>query len=567
MHDSQKLPASAGKNSVFGRLLPEIILLLLFLGLTSLVSAFHEPWFDEAQAWMIARDATFREILFVLPHYEGHPPLWHLILLPFAKLGAPYEWSIKVISIFIGGVSAFLLLFRSPFPRPVRMALPFTYFLFYQYCVISRPYCLLGLALLLAAMAYPARQEKPFRYVLSLGFLCLTSAYGILLAGGIAVCWLVEICISYKKQPFSALLRDRRIHALLCLLALALVLIADIMPYANAYAYGNPRTVVNSLPVRLLYALFVLPGDALLYDGMSRGYMLKYYPFSSLNLIAGSFIGIIVWGFLLAFAYRKRRFLLLLIPYLFFAVFSAVFYLYPHHIGIATLFFLYWFWVCSGEAAPARPLPAPLQGKLDAASVEKLRRYLPVPLYAVLAIQLFWSVAASVNEIRLPYSESRDVAAFIQQYHLSDATIMMSWGHQEKCDETAAYQDDPNPETATLLMPYFDENIVANFNYGNPKQRYNTHTLLTKEACTEELLSWKAIGTPDVLLGRCPFDELYPDGSVSMSDYVPVQRFDVDMLWKSGMYDVRWWYLYLRKDLLPQYGLTEIEEEPFFTVE
>ena len=62
---------------------------------------FHEPWFDEAQSWAIARSGTIKEILFEIPHYEGHPPLWHLILVPFAKLGAPYELSLAAVNIFL----------------------------------------------------------------------------------------------------------------------------------------------------------------------------------------------------------------------------------------------------------------------------------------------------------------------------------------------------------------------------------------------------------------------------------------------------------------------------------
>ena len=53
--------------------------------------SFHEPWFDEAQAWQIARSASLREILFEIPHYEGHPQLWHLILL----------WAVIRLDVFV----------------------------------------------------------------------------------------------------------------------------------------------------------------------------------------------------------------------------------------------------------------------------------------------------------------------------------------------------------------------------------------------------------------------------------------------------------------------------------
>ena len=64
---------------------PEIIVLILFPILIGVFGYFHEGWFDEAQAWQIAKCASYREIIFYLPHFEGHPPFWHLILSIFAK--------------------------------------------------------------------------------------------------------------------------------------------------------------------------------------------------------------------------------------------------------------------------------------------------------------------------------------------------------------------------------------------------------------------------------------------------------------------------------------------------
>lgn len=134
--------------------IPEILALILYMVCMIIIMYFHEPWFDEAQAWLIARDASLKEILFVLPHYEGHPPVWHLILLPFAKMGAPFEFSIKLVSLTFCSIAMGLFIFKAPFKRIVRLTIPFTYFFFYQYGVISRPYCILMLGFILCAMFY-----------------------------------------------------------------------------------------------------------------------------------------------------------------------------------------------------------------------------------------------------------------------------------------------------------------------------------------------------------------------------------------------------------------------------
>ena len=126
----------------------EWILFFIFVVAYVLVTAFHEPWFDEAEAWQIAKCADLKTIFFVNPHYEGHPPLWHVFLKIPILLGVSYEVGIKTLAGIFSAMSAWLLLFKSPMPKWMRCLFPFGYFLFYQYGVIARPYCMLFLAMI-----------------------------------------------------------------------------------------------------------------------------------------------------------------------------------------------------------------------------------------------------------------------------------------------------------------------------------------------------------------------------------------------------------------------------------
>ncbi len=160
--------------------------------------------FDEAEAWQIARSVTLKTLFLETTHYEGHPPLWHLILMPLAKAGAPYELSLSLVSLAFMGTAVFLILWRAPFPRLVRLLLPFTYFFFYQYGVISRVYCVLTLAFVLLAIVYRSRNERPGRYVAALILMCVTLAYGLVIAGGLALVWLWEIGNAGSREPERA---------------------------------------------------------------------------------------------------------------------------------------------------------------------------------------------------------------------------------------------------------------------------------------------------------------------------------------------------------------------------
>lgn len=147
-----------------------------YIAVVACVMAFHEPWFDEAQSWLIARDASFRDMLLVRPHYEGHPPLWWLMLSVPAKLGVPYEIGLKGVQLACAALMAGLLIFRSPFPPVAVALLPFTYFICFQYGVTSRPYALMCAALFMAADCWKDRDRHPWRLVFVLLLLAAPAA-------------------------------------------------------------------------------------------------------------------------------------------------------------------------------------------------------------------------------------------------------------------------------------------------------------------------------------------------------------------------------------------------------
>lgn len=46
----------------------------------------HEPWADEAQSWLIARDLPYSRMIFSELRYVGHPALWYTILWPLGHV-------------------------------------------------------------------------------------------------------------------------------------------------------------------------------------------------------------------------------------------------------------------------------------------------------------------------------------------------------------------------------------------------------------------------------------------------------------------------------------------------
>jgi hypothetical protein len=162
------------------------------------IASHHECWFDETQAWLLARDAGPLELISYLP-YEGSPPLWHLILMIPAKLGMPFV-SIRVISLSIMCFGAYVILLKSPFPIGIRVFVPFNYYFLYQYSVVARSYCLILPLIVLVALFYDDRRKRPLRYIVSVVMFSWVSSHTAVVAGGLVVSDVLSCIFHYRPR-------------------------------------------------------------------------------------------------------------------------------------------------------------------------------------------------------------------------------------------------------------------------------------------------------------------------------------------------------------------------------
>ena len=168
-----KLKEKINPLSTFFKKYEKAYLLLvfgLFIYLTIVGIAVHEPWLDEAQAWLIAQDLNFFELLNQMK-YEGHLFLWFLVLMPSAKLNLAYPMPMLITNvIFIWGV-AYLLLVKSPFHPLLKTGILFSMPIAYQYGIIARPYAMGVFFLLMLTMLYRDKLKRPILYAVLI-FLC-----------------------------------------------------------------------------------------------------------------------------------------------------------------------------------------------------------------------------------------------------------------------------------------------------------------------------------------------------------------------------------------------------------
>lgn len=231
----------------------------------AVLAARHEPWRDEWQAWAIARaSATPAELLTNLA-YEGHPPLWYLLLWAPAQLGVG-PVAMQALAWAAAVAAAALVLVKAPFPTWLKVLVVFGYPFAYEWAVVARGYGL-GLALALAACAlWPMRHARPWALALPLALLPLTSAYGAImaLAFGAALLW-EDRASGVWRQAFRARPDATGLAAALPLAGLLVALgvakpPADFVPGAGLQAFPLDVLVPGAL-ARIGWGLFPLPGD------------------------------------------------------------------------------------------------------------------------------------------------------------------------------------------------------------------------------------------------------------------------------------------------------------------
>lgn len=159
------------------------VIFAVYAVLTLIGAANHELWFDEAQAWNIARDNDIAGIFHQLS-YEGHPPLWYLILYVPSHMGLPCT-VMPYISWFFTALAGAIIMFKAPFNAAARSAVLFSGGFLFVNSVMSRVYCLINLIVVLIALLYPKRKEHPILYGLLIGLLanthiCMSGFIGII---------------------------------------------------------------------------------------------------------------------------------------------------------------------------------------------------------------------------------------------------------------------------------------------------------------------------------------------------------------------------------------------------
>ncbi|HRR78106.1 MAG TPA: hypothetical protein P5191_15100 [Ruminococcus sp.] len=461
--------------------------IVLFIGLMTAAiigMTFHEPWFDEIQAYLIARDASLHDLFFSIPHYEGHPPLWHLLLLP-AKLGLSCRTTLWIAQIVTyAGMLAMLELF-SPFGWKMKLFLSSSYFLVYQYGVISRPYAMLMLAALLVAEIYPDRDKKTVRYLLAMLFMCLCHSYGIAIAGGLAATDLIRRFIQEKSIP--GLIKSTGKKLLIAygaLLAAAMLIIIEISPQGNAYGMNDSHIIYFLVSLFLCWSM--LPSETFLTSFINDNIKLQNAELSHYELLISYIFSVIVWYVLIRICKKRKILFEFITIYAFLSVLMAL-YSMPHHFGVFMIFTVMFLWIAQKkEPLSVSELTAPFE-KSD--NFRKIMKYVVRLITAIaVTINLYWNIHCFSTDYKEMYDVGSRTAEWIKENDLEDKKILAGWN---------MYTTKMLTYGSVSTNAYLDHNLFMN---ADRDLSYCTHVVTTDDEYDEDIKRLKSMGSPEVIL-------------------------------------------------------------------
>ena len=383
---------------------PEYLTLVLYAALVAFAIPYHEPFVDEAQSWQLARTLSLHDLFHTYLRYEGSPGLWHILLWVLIRLHVTYA-NIHWICGAIGFAGVSVLVLKSPFPRYLKLTLPFTYFLLFQYAVIARNYVLAPLLFFLIALCW---KRTPLVVALMLGLLANVSLHTAVISGGLAIAYL----IARNREGSASDPRFRRqlIFGAFILLGLYAFAIWTVWPpkdLLSSFAIGESRPIFSIALGSILWA-FCQP----------------------------MFLSILFWAAIAACLWARKA-LFYLLPVFLFALFSGAVYLNWWHVGLLVPLIISILWI-TWHSEGRRISPGEV--------------FCRVALLLMICTQILWSAYAIRYDHFNAYAPDLAASDFLRPFVQKGTTIAITYLDER---QTRSFE-------GVGIQAYFDRSIYIN---------------------------------------------------------------------------------------------------------
>lgn len=421
----------------------EAVVFIAWLAMFAWTMAHHVPWVDEAQGWLVARDSSLFDLFNTRLRYEGSPGLWHLLLWILCRMHVSFtamRWIVSVVP--VAGIYIFLR--YSPFPAIVRIVLPFSFYLGYQYAIVSRNYIAAPLLIFVCAVLFAKPARNLVSLAIVLGLLSNLCAQGLVISAGFAAMIALRLRRE-KKAGAGSIPIHRLVAACACLCALWAISVWSTRP-ASDDIYTPPwrATHLEKRPAASGAAPALSAGQPAENEAETAT---KPEGHGTLHHAAERFeesvtyglsnswpVSLAIWCIVAVFLVSRKNALDLL-PFLLLQVLFEFVAARPWHFGMVLLALVAVLWIDWPVRWDSR---APVW-----------RAILSIVLVVIAAEQCFWTVRAIRTDLAGRYSGDRDAAEFL--------------AGQIRGKTVAGFQ-----YYSIGILPYFSSNIFEN----QPKEAF-----------------------------------------------------------------------------------------------
>ena len=372
----------------------------------------HELWLDEAQHFLIARDSDSLKSVYFNMQYDGHVRLWNFLLFFITHYISSNPVAMQVFHLLIINATVFIFLRSAPFDMITKTLIIFGYFFLYEYDVISRNYTL-GILFLFACCALLRNLGKNILLIgVFLILMCNTHLFYVFTAGSIF------LYIFYKK--FRSKDIDKRFFIFLSLFLIGIfsVIIQIKIPPDNTYFHPD-QAEWNSVN-NIFSAFYGFAKGFLPIPSANHGDFWNHFLFDGFPVFIKLFIGAFLLIYSISLFYKNKPVLLFYLS----AVLMLMLFLYvsqmraSRYFGIFFIFFLSAAWLDAYERDNIFSISF-LKEKL-------LKQKLSFGfIYFVLLCHIFSGIYAWLIDVQRPFTEAKNVAAFIRSSGFADSPIVM----------------------------------------------------------------------------------------------------------------------------------------------
>ena len=317
--------------------------MFLYIILTFPAMLQHVPWYDEAHAYILASAMNTGNWLDMV-RTEGHPLLWFLLLMPFAKLHWNYPYPMLLINYVFCLASVFMVWKKSGFNVLLKIAVTFAGVFLFYFPIVARGYTVGIFFLFCLASMYKDKLNHPILYP---ALIFLTFNTNIICAIGAA--WF-GLSFLFNMIKSNADISKKIVSAVIITAAVAVVFLPFVKTFGTAASVEDSAKQLNNF-IAFFSAYYYL--RAIIYSIILIMTFWKFYKLPEISFL------LFTHGLLIC-------------------LFAGFYPGYPHHFIFYFIYFVIFIWLYNN--------------KYPNSEVSELKPYFPVIYSIIIAVLLFLPV-------------------------------------------------------------------------------------------------------------------------------------------------------------------------------